>query len=112
MKLYENIKKVAKSRDCSISKMEKDLDLGKSVTSKFDEHTPSIEKIVKIADYFNVSVDVLIGRPTMLVSPEEAMLLSEFNALNKDGKELVLRYAQFMNGQPLYKKSDTIENVG
>lgn len=111
MKLYESIKKVAKSKGCSITKMEKDLDLGKSVTSKFDEHTPSIEKIVKIADYFDVSVDTLIGRPERAQSMDEYRLTEYFKRLNAEGQYAALSYVSYLLDQPIYKKSDNIKAV-
>lgn len=97
MELYENIKRVAKSKGCSISRMESDLKLGKSVVSKFDEHAPSIEKIVKIADYFGVSVDTLIGRRTeMNITEGELLLLTYFRQLNNIGAQRLLDEADTM----------------
>lgn len=108
MRLYENIKKVAKSKDCSITKMENDLALGKSVTSKFDEHVPSIEKIVKIADYFNVSVDTLIGRKTSTsISEDELLLLTVYRQLNTEGKNTLLDYADTLVQSKKFKSDES-----
>lgn len=110
MKIYESIKNVAKSKGCSITKMEKDLNLGKSVVSKYDEHAPSIEKIVKIADYFGVSVDTLIGRKTeMNITEGELLLLTYFRMLNNVGAQRLIEEAdtmvqskKYMSGEKSY----------
>lgn len=97
MEIYESIKTVAKSKGCSIAKMENDLGLGKSVVSKFDDHAPSIEKIVRIADYFGVSIDTLIGRKTNLsISEEELMLLTYLRQMNSIGRHRLIEEADTM----------------
>lgn len=107
MELYESIKNVAKSRGCSIAQMEKDLGLGKSVVSKYDEHAPSIEKIVKIADYFNVSIDTLIGRNTSTsITEEELMLLTYIRQMNSKGRERILEEADTMVQSKKYNANE------
>ena len=108
MELYKSIKTVAKSKGCSITKMEKDLGLGKSVTSKFDEHAPSIEKIAKIADYFNVSIDTLVGRKTsMSITEDELLLLTVYRQLNNQGKNVLLDYADTLVQSKKYKSEES-----
>lgn len=97
MKLYDSIKTVAKSKGCSITKIENDLGLGKSVVSKYDEHAPSIEKIVKIADYLGVSVDTLIGRKTNTsITEDELMLLTYLRQMNSVGIHRLIEEADTM----------------
>lgn len=108
MELYESIKNVAKSRGCTIAKMEKDLELGKSVVSKYDEHAPSIEKIVKIADYFDVSIDTLIGRRTSTrITEDELLLLTYIRQMNDAGRERLLEEADTMIQSKKYNPNES-----
>lgn len=58
--LYENIKKVAGDKGVSINRVEKDLNFGKAVISKWDKHRPSIDKVVAVAKYLGVPIEKLI----------------------------------------------------
>ena len=47
----------------TINKLEKELGVGYSSIQKWkNTHSPSAEKISKVANYFNVSLDYLLGR--------------------------------------------------
>lgn len=61
--LYQRIKELCNRNGISISKLEADLGFGNSSIKKWNSGTsPSIDKISKIANYFNVSIDYLTGR--------------------------------------------------
>lgn len=60
--LYQRIKTLCKKQGISISKLESELGFGNSSIKKWERNSsPSIDKIIKVANYFNVSVDYLIG---------------------------------------------------
>ena len=61
--LYERIKELSKRDGVSITKVEHDLGFGRGSLSKIDKHKPNAEKLQKIADYFGVTVDYLLGVP-------------------------------------------------
>ena len=59
----ERICHLAKARGISINKMLKDADLSTSIIDNMKRNQrPSIDKIQTIAEYFNVSIDYLVGR--------------------------------------------------
>ena len=61
--LFQRIRKLCKDRNITIKKMSEDLDIGTSLIRKWKTTTsPSIDKIKTIAEYFDVSIDYLIGR--------------------------------------------------
>lgn len=60
MGLYENVKDIAKSKGYSINRLEKELGFARSYISKFKTITPSMDKVQKIADFLEVSVDFLM----------------------------------------------------
>lgn len=46
----------------SFAELERKLGFANSSIRKWDERTPGIDKIQKVADYFDVSTDYLLGR--------------------------------------------------
>lgn len=64
MNIVERIKalQVKKDGKASLNKLEQVLGFGKSTISSWATKKPSSDKLEKIADYFGVSVDYLLGR--------------------------------------------------
>lgn len=60
---FEKIKLLTKKQGISLNTLEERVGLGKNyIYSLKNKKTPSVEHIAKIADYFNVSTDYLLGR--------------------------------------------------
>ncbi|MDT7017033.1 helix-turn-helix domain-containing protein [Latilactobacillus curvatus] len=58
--MYSKIKMLAKEQGVSINKMEKDLEFGSSTISKWSKSIPSVDKLKKVADYLDVTIDELL----------------------------------------------------
>lgn len=58
------IKELRKSKNISQLKMALDLNTNQNTISRYEtgEREPDISALIKIADYFNVSIDYLVGR--------------------------------------------------
>ena len=80
--LYQRIVELCAERGITINKLESDLGMGNSVIRKWRQSTPSADKIAKVATYFNVSVDYLLGR-TDVRTPASELLGDEFRLLEK-----------------------------
>ena len=61
MLTYESIKKLCKSKGVTVTGQEKELGFARGSLCKVDTNKPSMEKVQKLADYFEVSVDYLIS---------------------------------------------------
>lgn len=62
MSLVENIKLLCETKGISIPKLEKSLGLSRGSIYNWDKNSPSVDKVQKIADYFDVSINrVLYG---------------------------------------------------
>ncbi|ATH93354.1 hypothetical protein ACH95_00900 [Bacillus glycinifermentans] len=59
---FERVKKLCKDRGISLSRLEENVGFGKNSTYSWKQNNPSSDKLKKVADYFNVSVDYLLGR--------------------------------------------------
>lgn len=59
--LVQSIRNLCKSNNISISQLENELNFGAGLVSRWVKSSPSIDKIVDIADYFHVSLDEVVG---------------------------------------------------
>ncbi|EJR53911.1 XRE family transcriptional regulator [Bacillus cereus] len=62
MTTFDRVKKLAEEQKISISELERQLDMGKNSLYRWKKQTPSSDTIQKVADYFKVSTDYLLGR--------------------------------------------------
>lgn len=62
MSIVENIRWLCKQQNISIPKLEKELGFGNGAIYNWDKSSPSVDKLQKVADYFQVSTDYLLGR--------------------------------------------------
>ena len=60
MDMKERIRHLCKLNHVSMNKVEGDLGFGKGYLSKLGTSKPNAEKLKKIADYFNVSLDFIM----------------------------------------------------
>ncbi len=59
--LYETIKELCAERGINVSQLEKELHFGTGTIGKWSQSSPSIEKVMAVAEYFDISVDQLCG---------------------------------------------------
>ena len=59
--LFENIVTLCKSRNISISKLEKEVGFGNATIRAWETSSPSIDRVKLVADFFGVSIDCLIS---------------------------------------------------
>ena len=71
MTLVEKIRALARQRDLSLPQLEQELGLGNCTISRWRSSSPNTEKLQKIADYFQVSMDYLLGREQYLTQKDE-----------------------------------------
>lgn len=108
---FEKIKSLAKKQGISLNTLEERVGLGKNyIYSLKNKKTPSAEHIAKIADYFNVSTDYLLGRtdnPAIANSKEQFF----FEGKEVDVEELASTAMRF-NGKPLSDEDKkAIQNI-
>ncbi|BDP78427.1 helix-turn-helix domain-containing protein [Enterococcus faecalis] len=84
---FERIKELAKKQGKSLNKVEEDLGYGKNVLYRLKNSNPSTERLQEIADYFDVSVDFLLGREEK-ETPKHVDLSEDDTVFSFDGKEI------------------------
>ncbi|EKK0789461.1 helix-turn-helix domain-containing protein [Listeria innocua] len=106
MTAFDRVKELCKKRGIPVSKLESDVGFGKNSIYSWKQNNPSSDKLQKIADYFNVSTDYLLGRtdnPFVDDIPQEATTLAAHidpSATEEDMKK-ILEYIDFI--QQKYK---------
>ena len=87
MGLYENIRGVAKSKGYSINALEKEMGFARSSIRKFNDSAPSIKKLIKLANFLDVSLEELTGGKMKEMTQEE---INEVNSIRV--KNITNRY--------------------
>lgn len=59
---FEKIKELADKQGISLNMLEENLGFSRNTIYNMKKSTPNVERVSKIADYFNVSTDYLLGR--------------------------------------------------
>lgn len=62
MDIYGRIKELAYAQKISIRRLEENIGFGNGTINRWAKTTPGVDKLEKVADYFGVSVDYLLGR--------------------------------------------------
>lgn len=62
MSVLYKIKDLANEKGVSLSELERSIGISNGSISKWEKSSPKADTLQKVADYFNVSVDYLLGR--------------------------------------------------
>jgi len=60
--MLEKIQKLCEGNNITIAALERTLGLGNGTIKKWGKTAPSGDRLAKVADYFNVTTDYLLGR--------------------------------------------------
>lgn len=114
MSLYETIMQLCNLHGITKTKLERDCGFSQNSINKWTTQSPSMDKILKVANYFNVSVDYLVGKtdtPTPLTSDGSSVAVPDkygdvLVALNEGDKDLtqddidqIVRFIKFTREQ-------------
>lgn len=71
--MFERIKELCRKRGISVNNLENSLGYSKNTLYRLKTQNPGADKLKDIADYFDVSVDYLLGRNDKLQNEEPSM---------------------------------------
>ena len=95
----------------SINKLEQECGLTRGSMAKWDDHAPSPDKVKKVADYFNVSVEYLLyGDPSAgikkdpiqkdgAVSPAAQEIFDFLDSASGEELADVIKYIRYLKSQ-------------
>lgn len=82
--LYDRIKELADEKQQSLSHVSSELGLGENSIYRFKTQKPNSATLEKIADYFDVSIDYLLGRSDVRNMSKEVKKYEEFRKLSNE----------------------------
>lgn len=96
--LYERIEMFCEKQNIRFAELSRETGLSQTVFSELKHgktKSLSLEKVMKIADYFDISLDELIGRKKEAPSPERDEAVGKvtdlFNQMTEEQKDFFLR---------------------
>ena len=105
MGLRDVIKDLAVKKKISVAELERTLGFGNGSISKWNKQSPSVDKLNKVADYFDVSGDYLLGRTNTRSKKDNSKVALDDNdiimtwrgqPLSDEDREMIKR---IMNGK-------------
>ena len=99
--MVENLKKLRNKKGVSQQKLADTIEVSQQSINKYENHKiePDIQTLIKLADYFETSVDYLIGHTDIdhiietvsmyELNEDEASLISNYRKLSKKQKESI-----------------------
>lgn len=104
---FERVRELAKKQGLSINQLEEKLNFGKNSLYGLKKSNPNSKIIEKIADYFNVSTDYLLGRTD---NPKIAS--DEVAGYTTEDLRKMARNAKTFDGKPLTDEDvEAITNI-
>lgn len=104
---FERVRELAKKQGLSINQLEEKLNFGKNSLYGLKKSNPNSKIIEKIADYFNVSTDYLLGR-----TDNPRIASDEVEGYTTEDLRKMARNAKTFDGKPLTDEDvDAITNI-
>lgn len=97
--LFDRIVLLCKATGTNISKLERDCGFANATIRRWEVASPSADKLVKVADYFGVSVDYLLGRGIYDLSDITQAYAKQFDELPEEKKQLAMAYMGVVKAQ-------------
>lgn len=111
MSFYETLSSLMKKRNVTAKQLSEKLKIGKNQFKywKDNGNIPNGETLISLADYFDCSVDYLLGREetkkAAVLSVESSdtkkeQLIKNYELLNDEGQEDLLDYSEMLASNP------------
>lgn len=104
----QNMRLLRKQKHITLQEMAKSLNTSHQVLQRYEtgKHEPDLAMLTKLADYFGVSVDYLIGRKGASAAPfgsavsqlteEESELLRNYRRVSENSKRNIFSLAEVL----------------
>lgn len=112
MKLGDNIKELIEQHDMTQKQLARKLDITPAALGNYirNNREPDYSTLIRIADYFHVSIDFLLNHYVdSQTTHEEELLLHIFRSLSIDQKELYLEQGKLFIKQNNKKTSSPLD---
>ena len=104
--MLANLKKLREKAGISQKHLAESIGVSQQSINKYENHNiePDIDTMIRIADYFNTSVDYLIGHTDLRrkievmhsydLTPQESQLIDRYRTLSEKQKACIVTVAQ------------------
>lgn len=102
MGIQENIKELCKEKGISTHKLETESGIGRGNIGRWDTSSPTIEKVAKVADYLDTSIDSLVygeDRPLIEADEDLRILFAISKKATPEKRKELVRIAQAIIGE-------------
>lgn len=108
MDLTNQLKELRKNRKINQKELAEIVGVDRTAVGKWENgnNYPTVEVLDKLATFFGVTTDYLLGRDELPASKQNAMdfkLLEEFNLLNDFGKREAIKRVSELSHLPTYR---------
>lgn len=113
MNLGTTLKKLLEQHNISQKDFARDLFITPSTLGNYIQNTrePDYQTLIKIADYFHVTIDFLLEHDVgSHLTQEELLLINTFRSLTDDQKEFYLEQGKIFINQNNKKTSSTLND--
>lgn len=114
---YEKLNKKLKEKELNLNQLAKAIEINQSGTSRYKKGGyPSVEALIKICKYLNVSADYLLDldeTPPPILTDQEQELLEHFRSCSPGEQKSILLLAEA--GAAKNEREETslnLENIG
>lgn len=113
MGIVENIKLLCVENNTSIPRVEKALGLSNGSVYNWNKSYPSIDKVIKVADLFDVSTDFLLGRAERGEAYKGREIMStcrnKDTILSEEDIEIIRKTSQILSSESIKKLLNNIK---
>ena len=97
--LFEKIRTLCTENKTNITTLERDCGLANATIRRWESASPSVDNLAKVADYFGVSIDFLLGRGVYSLSATAQLYAKQFDELPEEKKQLAMAYMGVVKAQ-------------
>lgn len=91
--MVDYIKELIKEKKITLNKLESELGLSQGSIRHWDDKPPAYDKLMKVADYFGITIDEIVGNKNQK-NPKEVKLIEYYRISDDRGKSTILNVAE------------------
>ena len=95
MEIVERIKNLCNTENITIKELERIIQISNGSIRHWNEKTPSVARVLLVADHFNVSLDWLVtGKESGNLTSEEQLLVDHYRRADDRGRRNIMKIAE------------------
>lgn len=94
MSVVDVVRELCNTKNTNLTALERELNFGRGTIGKWANVSPSIDKLQKVADYFHVATDYLLGREEQKLAPKIRTIAAhlEDKEISDKKMDMIMKY--------------------